>query len=127
MKCGSVAILPNSPAQLARVSVMTPSVFVPAFSSSCAIAFSSTPVIRNENPDRFMAARCGWSASASSLYVDRASASAAADDHAARVATKLPHRHALAQQRLVHVDLHDRIRLGFPVPALLPLGQRRHG
>jgi hypothetical protein len=28
MKCGSVAILPNSPAQLARVSVMTPGVLV---------------------------------------------------------------------------------------------------
>jgi hypothetical protein len=43
---------------------MTPSVLVPALSSSCAIAFNSTPVIRNENPDRFIAGRYRWNASA---------------------------------------------------------------
>src|SRR5690349_9738476 len=125
MKCGSTAILPNSPVQLDRVSVMTPIVLVPALSSSWAMALSSTPVSRKENPDRFIAGGYDVFASGCSLLSIACRPSAAADDHTARIPSQFPHRHAVARQGFVGFDLHDRIGLVRRVPALLPFGQRR--
>src|SRR6202171_485080 len=97
MKCGSTAIRPNSPTQLSRVSVITPSALVPALSSNCAAAFRSTPTIRNENPGQVMLLP--------------------ADDDATGVAAELAHGDAYVSKPLVLVRLHDRVRPPGCLPA----------
>src|SRR5881409_4447068 len=106
MKCGSAAMRPNSAGQLLRVSVITPRLLVPALSSSWAIAFSSTPVMRNENPDQVIGS--GWCSSPT-------------DDHAARIAPQLTHRHTVDLEFVVFSGWHHRIRLIGPNPLLAPL------
>src|SRR6202158_5477296 len=105
MKCGSTAIRPNSPTQLSRVSVITPSELVPALSSNCAAAFRSTPTIRNENPGQVMLLP--------------------ADDDATNVAAELTHGDTCVSEPLVLVWLHDRVRLPGCVPTAQPFSLGR--
>src|SRR5215467_4358194 len=109
MKCGSTAMRPNSPAQLSRVSVITPRALVPALSISCAPALSSTPANRNEN---------------AAQVIDR---STARNDHATRIASDFAHRNAVALQLRIVIRLHDCVRLIGPFPALAPFGDGADG
>src|SRR6476659_3450030 len=90
--------------QLSAVSEMTPRRLVPAFSSSCAPAFSSTPVTRNAN--------------AAAVTVG----SLSRHEHAARIVGDDAHRNAGGDEFLVGIAPHQRIPLGERAPAIEPVG-----
>src|SRR5689334_10672953 len=93
MKCPSEAMRESVVTQLSAVNVMTPRRFVPAFSSSWAPAFSSTPKSRNAD---------------AAVVIAR---SAARDQHAPKIGGDDAHRHAFCAQALERIPRHQRVAL----------------
>src|SRR5690242_831383 len=101
MKWYSVAMRQARPLQLSRSKAITPRTFVPALSSSCAVAFSTTPVIRNANALAVMPLAPG-------------------DDDVARIARGHAHRHAVASETFVRFGRHQCIAFVERAPARDP-------
>src|SRR6185436_6017048 len=110
--CGSVASRQPTGIILSRLNSNTPTLFVPALSSSCAPALSSTPVISSEKLVAFI--------------MVSGSARRRAHENALGIAHDYLHPQAGLLEFGENFQAHDRERVLLGTPAGLEFGKRRH-